>query len=173
MKPLIYSSIAMLMLITQNAMALDEASPFSKIPVGSTLSLNDTVVIEPERAGVHIQNGTVLPFSQIDKFRANCDFEVRTLAQQPTKIQPDTFIITKVVLEEDVAASSWNVFAGGSGDGGPSHVDFSTILYLESVNQPDVLRITCEHWEDPVEAEFLSIKQIRQAMGGLLTLQIK
>ena len=61
----------------------------------------------------------------------------------------------------------------GSGDAGPSHVDYMTVMYLESVKQPDVLRITCTHWEDPVEAEFLSIQQMRKAMGKILTLNIR
>ena len=155
-----------------SALAGDESSPFFKVPAGSTLTLNEPLTIQTGEASVRMQNGRILPFTQIDKFHANCDFEVRTIAKSATTISPDTFIITKVVYESDVAASSWNVFAS-SGDAGPSHVDYMTFMYLESVKHPDVLRITCTHWEDPPEAEFLSIAQMRKAMGNILTLKIK
>lgn len=162
------------LLFCQFAVAGDETSPFFKVPVGSTLTLNQPLTIQPHHASVRMQYGRIMPYSQIDKFYANCDFEVRTIAKQPTIINPDTFLITKVVNEEDVAAGDWTVYAFfGSGDAGPSHVDYMTVMYLESVKQPDVLRITCTHWEDPVEAEFLSIQQMRKAMGKILTLNIR
>jgi hypothetical protein len=174
MKLPVYAIAFVAGLFCQVTFAGDESSPFYKVPVGSTLTLNQPLTIQPRHASVRMQYGKVMTYSQIDAFYPNCDFEVRTIAKQATTINPDTFLITKVVNEEDVAAGNWNVFAFfGSGDGGPSHVDYMTIMYLESVKQPDVLRITCTHWEDPVEAEFLSIQQMRKAMGKILTLNIK
>lgn len=164
--------VALLVLSTGSlAQAGDESSPFFKVPVGSTLTLNKKLTVQPGKASVRMQDGDVMSFPRIDKYYANCDFEVNTIAKEPTVIEPDTFTIMKVVNEHDFTTDDSVISTFDSG--GDSAVDYMTVMYLESKKQPDVLRMTCTHWEDPIDAEYLSINEMRKAMGKIFTLSIK
>ena len=46
-------------------------------------------------------------------------------------------------------------------------------MYLRSDKQKDVYRLTCQHWESVLDDKHLSIKQMRDAMGVVFTLNIK
>jgi len=51
--------------------------------------------------------------------------------------------------------------------------NYATLMYLNSEKQKDVYRITCQHWEDVMDDRHLTIKQMRQAMGDVFTLNLK
>jgi hypothetical protein len=46
-------------------------------------------------------------------------------------------------------------------------------MALSSDVQPDVLRLSCMHWEDISIDKYLSVTQMRYALGKLFTLQLK
>ena len=58
------------------------------------------------------------------------------------------------------------------GSDGPSHLTFSTTMYLESQLQPDVFRMDCKRWDWPPTGEFLSINEMREALGDYFTLTL-
>jgi hypothetical protein len=164
-------TLALLVLIScQPAVAGDETSPYYKVPVGSTLTLHQPLTIQPNHASVHMQDGILMPASRIDNYYPSCEFEVNTLAKEHTLIRPDTFTITKVVQEHDFTTDDSVISTFNSG--GDSAVDYMTVLYLKSSRQPDVLRMTCTHWDEPIDAEYLSINEMRKAMGKIFTLNI-
>jgi hypothetical protein len=45
-------------------------------------------------------------------------------------------------------------------------------MYLESKIQPDVFRMNCKRWDWPAIGEFLSINEMRQALGDYFTLTL-
>jgi hypothetical protein len=61
---------------------------------------------------------------------------------------------------------------GNSSNRGSAIQTFATILYLRSERQPEALRLTCGHWDYPPWATHLSIAQIRQTLGEVMTLRI-
>ena len=54
--------------------------------------------------------------------------------------------------------------------------NYSTVMYLSSElssnRQPDVYRMTCKHWESVIDDHYLSIEQMREAMGEWFTLEV-
>ena len=73
-------------------------------------------------------------------------------------------------------AASFGFGLGGilaGGDGGSSPIPYATVFDLRSDTQPDVLRMTCMHWEDPTDARFLTLSEIRQALGDYISIIIE
>jgi hypothetical protein len=160
----------------QTPVARDETSPLFVVPVGSTLTLHRPLRIPPNDAGVYIQYGRVLAYNQVDAYYAHCDFEVRTRRAVAQTVRPDTFGITRVVQDTSLVDSGTKQLAAGAKFrpyGDIAHLVYATEMYLRSASQPDVLRLTCAHREPPEEGDHLSIAQIRQALGELMSLQIR
>ena len=154
----------------------DDVPAYYAIPVGSELSLHQAIAVAANTVSVFIQDGKLIAKGERDQYRPNCKFELYTMAAQSRTVEPDTFTITRLVQENDAGiGAGFSVFAGGSlGMGGdsPSMTDYRTVMYLRSERQPDVSRLSCQHWEDPTVAEHLRLDQIRQALGEVMTLTI-
>ncbi|MCK4742309.1 MAG: hypothetical protein KAT25_00665 [Sulfuriflexus sp.] len=151
----------------------DISSSFYSPPVGSQLQLHKTLTIPANDTQVRIQDGKVISSSwDLDAYYPNCNFELHKRAEVARTIQPDIFIISRVVRDtENVMLHSPIIVARSSGNGAPS-VDYITIMDLSSPRQPEVMRLTCQHWEDPSDSYHLSIKQIRKTLGELFTLTL-
>jgi hypothetical protein len=151
----------------------DIGSPFFSPPAGSQLRLTRPLTIPANDAGVFIQYGKPqYSVWQPDRYYPSCDFELRTRSSHERVVEPDTFTVTRTVREtENVMLAPAIVASHDTGNGAP-HENYMTILYLHSDKQPDVFRMTCQHWEDPSDAQHLTIKQIRQALGDLFTLTL-
>ena len=158
----------------------DEDSVFYAVPVGSTLVLNQQVNIRGDQVAVYVQNGELMQYDEVNFYLPNCKFEIYTMSEQPRTVQADTFKIIKV--EDDIESSSLpkstrlaaldNALTYGLL--GRSYVfNYATLMYLNSEKQKDVYRMTCQHWEDMMDDRHLSIRQMRQAMGDVFTLEIK
>jgi len=157
----------------------DESSVFFAVPVGSVLKLNTEVIISGDQVASYVQNGKLMSYDVVDKYYPNCKFEIYTMSEQSRKIEQDTFEIIKVV--DEVESSSiqkntqlavlGNAYAFGMLD--RSHVfNYATMMYLKSEKQKDVYRMTCQHWEDLRDDRYLTIEQMREAMGEVFTLVI-
>lgn len=152
----------------------DENSQFYSVPLGSTFTLNREITIQPDQTSVYLQNGKIEPVSNVDFYRPNCKFELYTISEQARIVKPDTFVVTRIVDQREDVSTKWPVYAGlgmAYGDG-PIHLTFSTTMYLESRIQPDVFRMNCKQWDWPATGEFLSINQMRQALGDYFTLTL-
>ncbi len=160
----------------------DESSPYYVVPVGSHVVLKQALAIAPEQVGVYIQNGKVLPWSEINAYYAHCKFELRERKDTEQRVEPGEFIVTRVVQDvvHSVRWGRWQT-AGvslgvrvGDTDGGPSLFAYATYLYLGSERQPQVFRLGCGHWAYPGSryAEHLSVAQMRKALGDLITLEL-
>lgn len=163
----------------------DENSVFYAVAVGSSLILNQAITIPGGQVAIYLQAGEILPYGNVDKYRPNCKFEIYTISEKPRSVQTDSFQIIKV--EDDIESSSMqnntqlasvdNVVARNNHAFGMldhSEVfNYATLMYLRSDKQKDVYRLTCQHWESILDDKHLSIKQMRDAMGAVLTLNIK
>lgn len=160
----------------------DESSPYYVVPAGSRVVLKQALAIAPEQVAVYIQNGKVLPWSEINAYYAHCKFELRERKDTEQRVEPGEFIVTRVV-QDVVHMVSWGRLqtAGltlgvrvGTMDDGPSVQTYATYLYLGSDRQPQVFRLGCGHWAYPGSryAEHLSIAQMRKALGDLIRLEL-
>ena len=156
----------------------DEHSEFTRIPPGSSLKLNQSIQIAANSLAVFMQDGGIKPYSTIDKYYPHCKFELYSLSENARTVQPDTFKIVRVVDETDMSSLSPPMYASlqtadANSDGGPSIVSFTTSMYLKSKIQSDVYRLSCMHWDLINESRYLSIAEMRKAMGNVFTLTVK
>lgn len=155
----------------------DEHSEFTRISPGSSLRLNQDIHIAANSLAVFMQDGIVEPYSAIDKYYPHCKFELYTLSENARIVKPDTFEIVRVMDETDMSSLQPAMYASlktadGNSDGGPSVVSFATSMYLKSKTQSDVYRLSCMHWALINESRYLSIAEMRKAMGNVFTLTV-
>ena len=188
--------LLVVLLAACQSVAPDPSSPFYLPPVGSRLILNQGFVLPPRELKIFVQDGRlVYAANEYDPF---CKFELYDLKDTPQEVEPDEFHIYRVSRQTGVFAAldridkrrllaSTGVVGGyggigigigggiGSGafDGKPSPVVYGIRLDLRSPRQPNVFRMTCGHLQDPdMGARFLSIDEIRQALGNAFTLRL-
>lgn len=141
---------------------------------GWVLTLHEMLTIPGQKASVYLQNGRGVSDELYDQYYPNCRLEVRNPQAKPQTIQADRFNVYRVKwTEEDVMlkphlyASNRIMLASGS-----TADVYATILYLRSPRQAEVTQLICEQWEDPsIDAEHLTLQQIRSTLGKIFTLQ--
>ena len=169
-----FISAALLSACDNSQVVKDENSQFYSVTPGSTFTLNREVTIQPDNTSIYLQNGKIELVKNIDFYKPNCKFELYTISEQARQVKPDTFVVTKVVDQSEDVSAKWPTYAGlgmALGDG-PVHLTFSTTMYLESKLQPDVFRMSCKRWDWPATGEYLSINEMRQALGDYFTLTL-
>lgn len=156
--------------------APSEDSPYYAVPVGSRLVLNRALTIPPDRASVYIQRGQIVPFTTLDDYDPHCRFELSTVGPRPQRVEPDEFVVHQVRQEINVsrafARPGLLLALGGDDRDRPDSKLHSRILYLRSAKQPDVLRIACMRWHGVAFSRHLSIREIRDTLSELFTLEL-
>jgi hypothetical protein len=152
----------------------DESSEFYSVPVGSTLVLNSEITIPPDEVSILMQNGVIEKSANINFYYPNCKFELYSMSENARVVRPDSFQITKVVDENEFTDLQKTGYAGLGGmvHDAPETITYATVMYLNSEIQPDVYRMTCKHWESIIDNKYLSISEMRKAMGEIFTLNI-
>lgn len=155
-------------------------SPHARVPVGSTLTLNQDLPIPSGHARVFMQDGRVIPKSAVNIYYPHCNFEVSTVSDGSARILADRFLVTGTrqgfVEVVRAPASSVQVAAvglvmAGEDSGGPPPMSRLVHYRLHAERQPDVRGLTChggmaEEWE----AEYPTLDEMRQVLGGLVSL---
>lgn len=168
-------------------------SPYYQIPPGSLLEVKQTLTIPANRARVYLQYGKVITEKQKDRYQPNCWFLSWKLMETQQTIMPDTFTVMRSAKAEDyvqntssikLASRSISVESGigvsiGARDGtgvlggdAPMATVFTTQLFIQSEKQPDIRMLECSHWDDPSTGEHLTVQQIQDALGTIVTLRI-
>ena len=187
--------LLVVLLAACQSVAPDPSSPFYMPPVGSKLILNQGFVMPPRELKIFVQDGRLVYAA--NEYYPFCKFELYDLKDTPQEVKPDEFDIYSVSRQTGVFAAldqidkrhllaSTGVIGGyggigigisgiGSGDfdGKPSPIVYGIRMDLRSSRQPNVFRMTCGHLQDPdMSAKFLSIDEIRQALGKAFTLRL-
>jgi hypothetical protein len=151
----------------------DELSPFYTPPAGSRLLLQQAVTIPAEMTGVFIQGGRAVSNREVDQYYPHCRLEVRERRETAQIVEPDEFLIRRVRRDIEVVTNTGTEpLRRVSHGGGPSFFIYRTLLDLKSERQPQVRVLICQHWGDPALDTHLSIRDIRQALGTLMVLQL-
>lgn len=168
------------LLVTGCQVPFSPDSPLTPVPEQSTLVLHRALTIPPQNVSLWFQNGQQTLSNDLNRYYPHCKFETRELQAMKKIIQPDTFIIHKVVRWDDyarrhvqLAATRMRVGIGIGGSGaGPGHFNTATEMFLHSPRQPDVYRMVCSQWEDAGEANHVTINQIRRTLGDVFSLNL-
>lgn len=161
---------------TASNAAADEDSPYYTPPAGSKLLLKRGLTVPAGQASVLIQNGQVVPsFSQVSQYEPYCKLEMQRLSDSAQTVQPGEFVVNKTQRERSYHGRAPTftpgfVYVAESIDRG--HERRSTHLYLQSGQQPDVFRMTCQRWQDASRAKNVTLREIRQTLGDLFSLQV-
>jgi hypothetical protein len=151
----------------------DETSPLYLVPAGSWLLLKQPLTIPGGSTGIRLQGGQVRDPKDINEWHPNCRLEVRTLSDAARTVGPGRFEVTRVRREVAVAAGSREGYLRRvSENGAPTYFVFRTTLDLRSTLQPDVAWLTCQQWGEPALGRDLSIREIRVALGDIITLEL-
>lgn len=151
-----------------------EESPYHTVPAGSLLTLHKDLTIPARRASIFIQGGPMTVWQDVNSYHPHCIFEMYKVKDTPQYVKAGTFTIRKVQREDYSAIAPGLQHARLMfSDGGPSYLVYATVMRLESIDQPEVFRLTCQHWEVPPQMpHHLTISQIRAALGNLFTLKL-
>jgi hypothetical protein len=169
-----FVSAALLAACDNSQLVKDENSPYYSVSVGSTFTLNREITIQPDQTSVYLQYGKIELVRDIDFYKPHCKFELYTISEQSRLVEPDTFAVTRIVDQKENVAAKSTAYAGleMTQVDGPIILTYATTMYLESKLQPDVFRMTCKRWDWPVLGEYLSINEMRQALGDYFTLTL-
>ena len=172
--------LLILMLLTVSACQLaplkgEQAPAYLAVPVGSELILTQDITIPANQTSVYVQNGKVTTYSGRDQYYPNCKFELYPISDKPRPVKADSFHITRVQRDTDYASTATPMYAGpvNSSDGGPLAIIYTVTFSLQSRLQPDVFRMSCEYWADPVSGEDLTLGEVRQTLKPLFVLNVK
>ncbi len=172
--PILFAVILLLGACVKPSMD-DPDSVFYSIKPGSTLQLQRELHVLPGQVSVWFQHGNVVAEPLLDRYQPYCKFEIRTMAEYARQLEADTFIIRRAVdeIENTTSLSGMRLASQLMVADGPSVYTYVTHLYLYSPQQPDVLRLSCMHWEDVQDDNFLTVAQMREALGEWLSLELK
>lgn len=161
----------MLLSACQMAATRDEASPFYLPPAGSRLVLKQALTIPPENVGVFIQGGRAVGNREVDQYLPHCRLEVRERRETAQTVNPDEFRVQRVRRDVQVVSNTETTRLVRVAHG-PSFFIYRTLLALESARQPQVRTLVCQYWGDPALEDHLSIRDMRQALGDVMTLEL-
>jgi hypothetical protein len=138
------------------------------INTGSILALRQDLVIPPKAARVYFQYGKQITLADIDKYQAWCEFEIKTLSENPQTVNAGNFPVTKFVNER-------TALIDGAGFGSLTHAleEFSSTFYLQSATQPDVFRLSCLRRRGNRMQTYLSYNDMHAALGNVMSLELK
>lgn len=152
----------------------DENQYTYSIPVGSSFTLNEQIIIKANTGRTFFQNGAVIDESSLNIYYPHCSLTKNTLSDEDTLISPTIFVIEKVVDDEEYA-QGYIQFASNDisvSSGGPLITGLVSYYYLSSSIEPDIRSLECIRWDSLYENRHLSIHEIRKSLGDILTLQI-
>lgn len=154
--------------------AADASSHHRSVPVGTVLVLHRELTIAPTYARVFFQNGHA--GSAISEYQPHCQLEVRRVLPVTQTVQPDEFVIRKVVYDIiDVAAApgvklAW-IMSGAGGE--VSDIMMAWDMRLHSDKQPQVVKLMCGGaFDSPGRARLPSLEEMRAALGSYASLRV-
>lgn len=180
LKPIIYMPMLSAWILLTACQGLGEQyadvqdDPYYQIPLGSLLILKQNLTIPAHKASLYIQDGRIMPLNDIDQYYPHCKFELYDIAETPRTVKPDTFTIYKFEFDEYVTSKAVQYAALGiRGSASTGFVEYGSIMYLRSQQQPNVYSLTCQHWEAPYDAKPVTLRQIRNTLGEIMSVVLK
>lgn len=158
-----------------------EGAAYSKVPVGSVVRIERRIPVATDRARVWLRGDRTSTGSSSNS--PICGLEVSDIDRSGTQfIDPGVFRVRRVqnMWTEIVQLPGtrgdrvkYRLANVGGGDGGTPMIYEGYHLWLESEEQPNVMRMTCIGvFADMWEARPPTIEDIRASLGILATLEI-
>ncbi len=158
---------------------VDFDSPNSKPPVGTILKLNQPLSFYPGSSRSYIQDGRAKTFKDIDERSPWCQFyryEPPAALQTVRTVEPDSFrVISSTQSMELVGIHPELKFTAGlilpdMYDDDTHEKTLSTVMKVKSEKQPEIVEFKCAVFNDPFRQNFVSVHQIQQTLGEVVTM---
>ena len=155
----------------------------AKIPVNSTVTVNQPLSVIAGKSHVFFQHGKMLSRIQ-HTYDPYCYFSMkrpRAEMKSPTSILPATFTVIKQFRRKEqtahlgtLLASSASIGVGSQwwfalNEGGPQNLNHH--LRLAPSDQPQVTALVCGVYADPQERATPSFTEMVEALGAFVTIQ--
>ena len=156
-------------------------SPYYQIPPGSQVLLKQPLSIPPNQARVYIQYGKVISAKDKEKYYPHCWFLSWKVLDTSQTIKADSFTVIKTEkFENMVQTPTWYQYAGIYGgigigmkqDDGPTAVEYTTRLTIQSDTQSGIREFACNHWDHPVDGEHLTVAEMQKALGDIVEIKL-
>lgn len=173
-----FVAVTLMLVACQQGPVRDETSYRSRVGIGSTFVLNESLMVPSGYARVFIQGGNVVAKARLNRYQPHCNFEIRTVSNGSSRIEPDTFLVTGVEEDEEEIVSRpeplrYAAVGDNGNEGGANLIARFVRHWLYSERQPEVMRLTCHGGFDmPFYAQTPSIAEIRDALGKQVTLNL-
>jgi hypothetical protein len=159
------------------APVVDENSTYYRLPVRTTVVLQQDLPVPAGHARVFLQYGKVVEQRHLKPYQASCNFEQREVSDGSAVIKADRFTVTAVSSGEDyVVQGSPLIYAGWQMSGfndSVSMVNAYVRYELSSPNQPQVMRLTCHGGFDfQGRAQPPSLTEINAAVGEAVKFEL-
>lgn len=165
-----------------NAALVTDPSAKNYVPTpGTTVNVPQRIEVPGGQTRIFFQRGEIVKkASDIDNYKANCNFEINTLAETPRYIEAGTYTVTRttrqereVVLFKPLQYASLAVGGMvGRGDGPPMYFE-EVRMTLRSEKPSDIRNLTCRGvMTDPAWVEPPTLAEIREALGQYATLKV-
>jgi hypothetical protein len=131
----------------------DPKSLMFDIPKGSILTLNKNLQITEGKTHAMIQGGKLVSEKARNQYDISCRLDVREFG--PRTIKPEVFTVSRT---ED--GSEWVSY--------PTIKRFYTIVYLQSSQGTDVIKLDCEESGERIDRNF-TVAEMQAALGDVFT----
>ncbi len=159
---------------------LDKNNPTYLVPPGSMLELNQPLAVYPGYSRSFIQGGQSVKFNEVNQRYPWCQFrlyEPPEALETKRQIQPDRFLVIRSYRVPEPSAAVPRLLASSLlisnilRDDRPD-LDLSSIMQISSKQQPQVIEFKCSIFADPVTDDYVTINEMQQALGDVVTLQL-
>lgn len=123
------------------------------IQPGQFFVLHQPIEIQADQTRRFIQYGKFTSRTAFDRRSQHCRIEVRELSEKPQTIQPERFEISRIKFNSEPIAQSQPLYFAAVGfhfglsislnDDGPTEQMELVEIYLQSNQQPNVMRLVC------------------------------
>jgi len=150
-----------------------------RIPVGSSITLNEPLKFQIGYSRSFIQFGKPIRPSELRKRYPYCQFyryEHPDELQAVRSLQPDTFRVTRSYRAMDYlqSGSGQNPFATDNSSSGPPDDNvLGNIMKIQSVQQPEIVELKCAVLTEPALSNYLTVTEIREALGETVTISMQ
>ena len=164
----------------------NERSPAFEVPVDSRLVLRRSVEIAPGQHTAYLQQGKLLPWYHVNQYAPYCALALQASRDVAQSVSPGEFVIRKVTqrflftLAAAPSAQAGSALrqaqlthASRDRDGdGMTYEVVATVMDLHPGRQPEVRALTCANWGLPQGRSYLTVENIRRALGDYITLEL-
>ncbi len=150
-----------------------------RVPVGSSITLNEPLAFEIGYSRSFIQFGKPIRANELRKYYPYCQFyryEHPDELQSERTMKPDTFRVTRSYRAMDFLSSGSGgiLFDPTNRSGGPPDDNIlGNIMKLKSIQQPEIVELKCAVLTEPSLSNYLTVAEIKEVLGTLVTISMK